>query len=97
MGLFGSGVAAAGSAADDAEAELALLDSKEYAGLWNATASVRLVVVAPLPPDAAAASVAAAPLGSTQRDRSVEAGVLGAGDLAGEETEMEVGMEEGVR
>jgi len=95
VGLFGSGVAAAGSAAD--EAELALLDSKEYAGLWNATASVRLVVVAPLPPDAAAASVAAAPLGSTQRDRSVEAGVLGAGDLAGEETEMEVGMEEGVR
>ena len=79
--LFGSGVAAAGSATGDAEAEeLALLlpVSKEYAGLWNATASVRLVVVA-LPSVAAAA---AATLGSsTGRDRSVEAGVLGAGDL----------------
>ena len=85
VGLFGSGVAAAGSATGDAEAEelaLLLLVSKEYAGLWNATASVRLVVVA-LPPDATAVSVAAAEtLGSsTGRDRSVEAGVLGAGDL----------------
>ena len=92
VGLFGSGVAAAG----DAEAELALLVSKEYAGLWNATASVRVVVVA-LQPDATAASVAVATLGSTGRDRSVEAGALGAGDLAGEEMEVEVGLEERVR
>jgi len=98
VGLFGSGVATAGSAGGDAEAaELGLLVSKVYAGLWNATASVRLVVVA-LPPDATAASVvAAATFGSAGRDRSVEAGVLGAGDLAGEETEVEVGLEEGVR
>jgi hypothetical protein len=43
--------------------------SKEYVGLWNATASVRVVVVA-LPP---AASVAvAATLGSAGRGRSVK-------------------------
>ncbi|CAD6256232.1 unnamed protein product [Miscanthus lutarioriparius] len=65
VGLFGSRMAIAVSATGDAEAELALPISKEYAGLWNATASVRLVVVAP-PSEAPVSSVAAGNVGEVR-------------------------------
>jgi len=87
MDLLFSGGTAAG------DADLPLLVSREKAGLWNATASVRVVVVA-LPQEAAASEVATA-MCCGGRDRSVEAGGLEAG--ADAEEEMEVGLGEGVR
>jgi len=65
MDLLFSGGTAAG------DADLPLLVAREKAGLWNATASVRVVVVA-LPQEAAASVAVATALCC---DRSVEAGV----------------------